>query len=367
MSNKRRIRWDRIVGAAIVPIVLIFLLGSCISRCSKEDEGTLTEQSSTEDVAEQTGSQPADTPATTTTAVSTTFNGAEMTMINVPIVITDDDGTENPILIDSSSTSSEATESSEPVNTLPAGYQSVPVRLSAMYAGNLVLVNKDNPSHLSSDELALEQVYFAEDKPDSYEISYPGHTSLNSTALSQFNRLMKAYFSATGNKEIMFNYGYLAADKEKSNPDSPTGLDVQLHIKRNDGGYEYITNAAPYSWVYEHMASYGYVLRYPAEKADITGERGGFTAIRYVGVPHAAYMDEENLCLEEYLDRLKKDHNFFTGTPLEYELNKQVYRIYYVPVDSTTDGDPTVPVPNAGSYEISGNNSDGFIVTAIVG
>ena len=31
----------------------------------------------------------------------------------------------------------------EPVPTLPAGYQMVPVKLSAMYAGTLVLVNKE--------------------------------------------------------------------------------------------------------------------------------------------------------------------------------------------------------------------------------
>lgn len=359
MSTKRRVRWDRIAAAVIVLIVLIFLLGSCVSGCAKDDEDPLTTATSDADTAAQTGEAAQQTtppPA----------NAEEASLVNVPVVITDPQPSD-PMLSAESSDSASDSSSTEPVYTLPAGYQMVPVRLSAMNAGTLVLVNKDNPSHLAAEELDLEQVYFAEDKPDTYEISYPGHTSLNRTALSQFNRLMKSYYSATNNKEIMFNYGYLDAGKEKSNPDSPTALDIQLHIKRNDGGYEYISNTSPYSWLFEHMASYGFVLRYPSDKAEITGERGGYTAIRYVGVPHASYMNEKNLCLEEYLDQLKTRHNFFSGSVLEHNTNNTKYHIYYVPVDSTTTGDPEIPVPTGGSYEISGNNSDGFIVTAIVG
>lgn len=357
MSNKRRVRWDRVALAVIVLVALIFLLGSCVSGCSKDDpDDGLTTANSEPDTA------PQDEPAVPETTPPPA-NAADASMVNVPIVITDSDS-----LIQLPGAESSASDSTvtEPVSTLPAGYQMVPVKLSAMYAGTLVLVNKDNPSRLSAEELDLEQVYYAEDKPDTYEISYPGHTSLNRTALSQFNRLMKAYYSATSNQEIMFNYGYLDTGKEKSNPDSPSAYDIQLHIKRNDGGYEYISNIAPYSWLFEHMASYGFVLRYPQDKSEITGERGGYTAIRYVGVPHASYMTENNLCLEEYLDQLKTRYRF-GSTVLEHVTNKTKYHIYYVPVDSSATGDPEIPVPSGGQYEISGNNSDGFIVTAIVG
>ena len=164
----------------------------------------------------------------------------------------------------------------------------------------------------------------------------------------------------------MFNYGYLEAGKEKSNPESATALDVQIHLKKDNGEYDFVSNITPYSWLFDHMASYGYTLRYPTDKAEITGERGGYTAIRYVGVPHAAYMADNNLCLEEYLDMLRGSHNFYTGTVLEYSTSELTYHIYYVPAD--VNGDFKVPVPKggSGSYEISGNNIDGFIVTAIV-
>ena len=362
MARGRTVRWDRISAAALVLIVLIFLLGSCISRCSADEEQKPMEGNTAADVSEQTGTTP-DAPAQTTA-------DTPATMQNIPMILTDTDtvSPENSSPTTSVSGSDGTTAqggSNTPPYVLPAGYQEIPLQPSAMYAGTLVLVNKEHESHLSKDELDLEQVYYADDKPETYEISYPGHTSLNRTALTQFNRLMKAYYSATSNDEIMFNYGYLASGKEKSNPESPTALDVQLHVKRKNGGYEYISNSTPFNWLFEHMASYGYIVRYPTDKSEITGERGGYTAIRYVGVPHAAYMRENNLCLEEYLDMMKNEHNFYTGTVLEYSTSELTYHIYYVPAKEQND-ELIIPVPTAANYEVSGNNVDGFIVTAIV-
>lgn len=353
MASKRRIRWDRISVAAIVLIILIFLFGSCMQHCSEQNDTAQQDSIPTEEQQDS-----AVTGTTTTARV-----GAAATLANVPVIITDAD--DNPANLTTTTTSSSEVTPEEPAYVLPAGYEEVSVEPSDMYKGTLILVNQSHPSHLSAEELDLEQVYYADDKPDTYEISYPGHTSLNRAALTKFNRLMKAYYAATNNTEIMFNYGYLEDGKEKSNPESSTGLDVQIHLKKESGGYDFVSNETPYSWLFDHMASYGYTLRYPTDKAEITGESGGYTAIRYVGVPHAAYMEDNNLCLEEYLDMLRGSHNFYTGTILEYSTSELTYHIYYVPADA--ENDFMVPVPTAGSYEISGNNTDGFIVTAIVG
>ena len=362
MASKRRIRWDRVSVAAIILIILIFLLGSCMQKCSDSDaEEPTTAQQDSVPTDEQTAPS-AETPASDTT--TTTQNGADSTLANVPVIITDENKNVGDLGVTTTTTAPAGEDSAEPAYVLPAGYEEIPIEPSAMYKGTLVLVDQSNPSRLTAEDLDLEQVYYAKDKPDTYEISYPGHTSLNSAALAKFNRLMKAYYSATNNTEIMFNYGYLEAGKEKSNPESSTGLDVQIHLKKENGGYDFVSNVTPYSWLFDHMASYGYTLRYPTDKAEITGERGGYTALRYVGVPHAAYMAENNLCLEEYLDMLRGSHNFYSGTVLNYSTSELNYLIYYVPANA--DNDFKIPVPKAGSYEISGNNTDGFIVTAIV-
>lgn len=392
MPVQRKIRWDRITVAMLLLIILIFVFGSCMRGCGDDEpvspvaqntqvtETSITELTGGSDtsgtdvtgtgVSAASGSASAgtasgtsaDTTSTTvTTASATTAKTHSTSANNLPVIITD-----NPVIEPfPSSTSANNQSSGNPSYTLPAGYTERTVSLSDMQTGNLILVDKDHPAQLTNDVLDLEQVYYAADKPDTYEISYPGHTALNKTALSQFNRLMKAYYEATNNKEIMFNYGYLSAGKEKSNPESATALDIQLHIKRSDGGYEYVSYTNPYAWLYDHMDRYGFINRYPNDKAEITGVKGGYTAIRYVGVPHAAYMTENNLCLEEYLDLLRSSHNFYTGTPLSYSTPELHYSIYYVPANST--GDTALPVPSAGSYEVSGNNVDGFVVTVVVG
>lgn len=54
-------------------------------------------------------------------------------------------------------------------------------------------------------------------------------------------------------------------------------------------------------WLLEHAQEYGFVLRYPEDKQDITGYGYEPWHFRYVGVENATIMREKNLCLEEYL------------------------------------------------------------------
>lgn len=55
-------------------------------------------------------------------------------------------------------------------------------------------------------------------------------------------------------------------------------------------------------WLVEHAHEYGFVLRYPEEKQDITKIIYESWHFRFVGKTHAKLMKEQNLCLEEYLE-----------------------------------------------------------------
>lgn len=57
-----------------------------------------------------------------------------------------------------------------------------------------------------------------------------------------------------------------------------------------------------FKWLYEHCAEFGFILRYPKDKQDITGITYEPWHYRYVGVEAAAYIMENGLCLEEYLE-----------------------------------------------------------------
>ena len=55
-------------------------------------------------------------------------------------------------------------------------------------------------------------------------------------------------------------------------------------------------------WLAEHAHEYGFIIRYPKGKENITGYAYESWHIRYVGIEHATNMYEQGLTLEEYLD-----------------------------------------------------------------
>jgi len=133
-----------------------------------------------------------------------------------------------------------------------------------------------------------------------------------------------------------------------------TGYAVDMHVYRNGLTYEMIDFPATFDWLYENMHKYGYIVRYTEEKKHITGLSAEPWHFRYVGIPHAAYIKENNLALEEYIDliraRTPSNPLVIIGAPPFY--------IYFVPADS-----PQIPYYSGHDYEISGNNVDGYIVT----
>lgn len=54
-------------------------------------------------------------------------------------------------------------------------------------------------------------------------------------------------------------------------------------------------------WLFEHCHEYGFILRYPKDKTDITGIIYEPWHFRYVGKETATEIMESGLCLEEYL------------------------------------------------------------------
>ena len=65
---------------------------------------------------------------------------------------------------------------------------------------------------------------------------------------------------------------------------------------------ESLENTELFQWMEAHCAEYGFIVRYPKDKQDITGVMYEPWHFRYVGEEAAQYMVEHNLCLEEFLD-----------------------------------------------------------------
>jgi len=60
-------------------------------------------------------------------------------------------------------------------------------------------------------------------------------------------------------------------------------------------------NTREFKWLTEHAADYGFILRYPKNKTDVTRITYEPWHWRYVGVSHAKNIKARGVCLEEYL------------------------------------------------------------------
>ena len=62
-----------------------------------------------------------------------------------------------------------------------------------------------------------------------------------------------------------------------------------------------------FEWLTENAEKYGFILRYPKDKENITKINYEPWHWRYVGQEHAQKMNELNMCLEEYVKYLQKN------------------------------------------------------------
>lgn len=64
-------------------------------------------------------------------------------------------------------------------------------------------------------------------------------------------------------------------------------------------------NTAVQKWLMENCYNYGFILRYPTDKSEITKINYEPWHYRYVGIENAKFMKEKGFCLEEYIEYLK--------------------------------------------------------------
>ena len=94
-------------------------------------------------------------------------------------------------------------------------------------------------------------------------------------------------------------YGWQQADTFSARPgysEHQTGLTIDCNTI--DDAFGQTEEAV---WLADHCADYGFIIRFPDGKEDITGYQYEPWHIRYVGVDIAREIMSQGLCLEEYL------------------------------------------------------------------
>lgn len=256
-------------------------------------------------------------------------------------------------------------------------YKIITVNNDDVFKGCMILVNEDYPFKNSSD---ADIVTLYDEKNESYSVSGM-EICLQSEAIEPLNNMLDDFYEATGHNDILIVAGFRTMEQQQALYDEDlerTGLDTSTLVALpghsehesgyaldfslffNDGTSGEYDGTGDYEWIDEHCADYGYILRYPSDKTEITKIQYESWHYRYVGKPHAYYIMQKGICYEEYIDEIK---NYSADSPFEIvDSDGEAYAVYYVPAE-TEKSVTYIPLISDKPYTISGNNSDGFIVT----
>ena len=100
-------------------------------------------------------------------------------------------------------------------------------------------------------------------------------------------------------------YGETAALAITGRPDENehrSGLAVDIADRWYEDKDESIADTELFAWLSEHCCEYGFILRYPEGKKELTGHVFEPWHFRYVGVEAARFMTANGLTLEEFLE-----------------------------------------------------------------
>lgn len=290
---------------------------------------------------------------------------------------------------------SEAPEPAENVDikALTKNFSYVSIESSALSNGPLCLLDGDR---VYAGDTELAGIYESLFDDDGLQIASARSADIEGQPemLSALREMLCAFYKDTGLRTVMIERGYSPAEQKSEDTQYEEGyydeygnyiqpepaeteqddlgcyehesgyaVDLGLYL-RETGGFGEFTGEGDYAWFAENAHTYGFILRYPEGKEDITGAEYNAAHFRYVGKAAAAVMHERGICLEEFLDLIK---DFGYDDPLAVQTDSGFQAIYYIGDSGLETTDVQIPADEDGEtcpYTVSGNNVDGYIITA---
>lgn len=277
----------------------------------------------------------------------------------------DEDASENAVSDSVSESGTGSEDTSDSTSNVSGDYvyygdlqfEDYPYSDAAVKNGSLAVV-KPESGYPVIDQSKILNIYAKRQNKD-YGLS---NTSLvlYEDALLNIDKFIAGFYQQVPANGLIIDKGYTVSDAIVSTEptvDLTTGYSVKFAIN----GTSFKFSDTEFGYLRDQAYRYGVIQRYPEGKSVYTGHDIDNTVYRYVGLAHSLYMNHYMYSLEEYIDKIK------TEKVIEYksELEANVaYVIYYVPCENES-GTTYVPLPtNEGcTYSVSGDGSDGFIVT----
>lgn len=168
-------------------------------------------------------------------------------------------------------------------------------KLPSSYVPNDLVSLSDTPGASSSVNYQLRKIA-AEAFTKMYnDAKKDGHILTPFSAYRSYSRqneLYAGYVSRDG-AELADTYSARPGHSEHQ-----TGLAIDVQSKNE----VMKLNDSDYKWVEDNSYKYGFIIRYPQGKIDITGYMYEDWHLRYIGIEHATKVHELNITYDEYYD-----------------------------------------------------------------
>ena len=233
--------------------------------------------------------------------------------------------TKNSTNIDSNTeknnTSNEQTETSG--NPTTSYINEELVKNSKLTDWNLILVNKNNyiPEGFTvqTENIEISHQVDARIVGNLQQmLSDARKEGLDPVICSSFRTQEKQEYLYNSKVREYRKYGYSEEDSKNlasywvaipGTGEHQTGLAVDIVSEDYQILDEKQEETAEQKWLIENSYKYGFTLRYPTEKKEITMINYEPWHYRYVGVENATFMKENGMCLEEFIDYLKQNES----------------------------------------------------------
>ncbi|KAA8787178.1 D-alanyl-D-alanine carboxypeptidase [Paenibacillus sp. 4624] len=229
-----------------------------------------------------------------------------------------------------------------------------------IHKGSLVLVNSEHPIH--PEGVRPDIVYVADEENLLQGFGIMDQTlMLSREVTAKFQKMVEAA-GKEGVRYFLMSSGYRDFEKQDelyrqkgSDYALPAGYsEHNLGLSLDIGSSLAPMSEAPEgAWLEKNAWKYGFILRYPKDKVNVTGIQYEPWHFRYVGMPHSAVMHKNQMVLEEYLEMLREKRD------VSVDLNGITYDIHYYQVSKGAK----IYLPENDAYDISGDNMQGVIVT----
>ncbi len=168
----------------------------------------------------------------------------------------------------------------------PMGEDDVPQDLTNLYT------HKDRAFELARSDIELRQC--------AYEAAQTMFLAAREDGVSGF--ILTSGYRSREAQQAIWDERQDDTVNRPGESEHESGLAFDVTAMNSQGGFE---KTEQFAWLEENCWDYGFILRYPEDKEDVTGITYEPWHYRYVGVEAAQAMRASGETLEEYLDQTK--------------------------------------------------------------